>query len=158
MANRFVGFLKKAGQLTIAAAPIAEQFMPILTPFLNLALPQKSQAIAATGAKIESEVSLMSQSVMTAETIGNILISKGVGITGPQKAAAAGAGIMAILLNSEAMAGKQIADPVAAQTASANIAGGIADWWNAVNGSVLPNVPVAPLNPPVPVSPPKPTI
>lgn len=142
MANKFVSFLKKAGEIVVAGAAVAAQYEPMLAPLLNLFIPASKQATAQTiETKAISEISLLSSSVLQAETMASTLASSGTSVTGAQKAAAAAVGVTQIFLNSEAMAGKKIGDPVAAQKAASTIAGGIADWWNAVNGNDLPNPP-----------------
>lgn len=139
MANKFVSFLKKAGQILSAGTQIAAEFLPILGPLAAVVAPKEASQILTIA---ESEVTQLSQAVGAAETMGAALAKNGVAVTGPQKAQAAATGVLQIFLNSEAMAGKKIADPVAAQAASVTIAGGIADFWNAVDGSALPNPPV----------------
>jgi hypothetical protein len=141
MTNRFISFLKKAGQILVAAEPIEAELLPQLAPLLNLALPQKSQAAAvAVENTAQSEIGLMTQNVLAAETMANTLAASGTTVTGAQKAAAAAVGIKTILENSQAMAGKKIASPTGALAAAEKIAGALADWWNAVDGSSLPTV------------------
>lgn len=142
MTSGAVTFLKKLGQYLAKGLPIAAEAFPMLAPFVNLALPASAQPVAqAVESKAESEISLMSQAVVSAETMANALGSTTV--TGAQKAAAAGTGVLQVLLASEAMAGKKIADPVGAQKAAAEIAGGLADFWNSVSGAAVPNPPSA---------------
>jgi hypothetical protein len=142
MTSKFVSFLKKAGQVIVAGANIAGQIDPVLLPLLNLAIPASKQAAAQTiETSVESDFSLMSQSVMSAETMGATLTASGTTVTGAQKAQAAATGIMAILQNSEAMVGKTIGNPTAANAAAVAIAGAVADWWNAVDGKSLPTPP-----------------
>jgi hypothetical protein len=144
MTNRFVSFLKKAGQVLSAGTSIAAEFFPVLAPFINIAIPAAVRpAAVAIESKVESEVSLMSQAVMSAETMGNVLAAEG--ISGSDKAKAAAVGIMHILMTSEAMVGKTVADPAGANAAAVSIAGGLADWWNAVDGKQLPAAPFAPV-------------
>lgn len=144
MTNRFVSFLKKAGQVLAAGTQIASEFLPILGPLAAAVAPKEASQIQAGVTIAESEVTQLSQAVGAAETMGAALAKGGVAITGAQKAQAAATGVLQIFLNSEAMAGKKIADLVAAQKASVTIAGGIADFWNAVDGSSLPNPPSSP--------------
>ena len=141
--SKFTSFLKKAGQILTTVLADAAIAIPALEPFINLAVPASKQA-AVNGVltTAESEISLLNQSVMTAETAGNVLAAGGTALSGAQKAAIAAPAILQVFLNSESMAGKKIANPAAAQTAAATIAGGIADFWNAVDGSALPNPPV----------------
>lgn len=147
MANKFVSFLKRAGQIIEAGAQEAAVFVPALAPFVNLLIPASKQAAAVSiETKAVSEITLLSNSVMQTEAMVNAIKAGGTAVTGAQKAQAAGVAVTNILMNSEAMAGKKIGDPVAAQKAASTIAGGIADWWNAVNGNDLPN-------PPTPASP-----
>lgn len=141
MANKFVSFLKKAGQILSAGTQIAAEFLPILGPLAAVVAPKQASQILGATTIAESEVTQLSQAVGAAETMGAALAKNGVAVTGPQKAQAAATGVLQIFLNSEAMAGKKIADPAAAQVASVTIAGGIADFWNAVDGSALPNPP-----------------
>lgn len=140
--SKFTSFLKKAGQILTTVLADAAIAIPALQPFINLAVPASKQA-AVNGVitTAESEISLLNQSVMTAETAGNVLAAGGTALSGAQKAAIAAPAILQVFLNSESMAGKKIANPAAAQTAAATIAGGIADFWNAVDGSALPNPP-----------------
>jgi hypothetical protein len=155
MTNRFVSFLKKAGQILSAGLPIAADVFPILAPIANLMVPAGSQATAVKVETVtQSEIALMSASVFAAEKMGNVLTDKT--ITGADKAKVAGADIFQIILNSVAMAGKPIADPAAAQTAAVGMAGNLADFWNAVDGAKLPSVPApapAPAPLPIPVAP-----
>lgn len=153
--SKFTSFLKKAGQVLVAGAQIAEEGIPALAPFVNLITPASKQAAVQTiESKVESEISLLSQSVMTAETTANALAQSGTAISGAQKAQIAAVGFTQVLMNSEAMAGKKIGDPVAAQAAAAKMAGAMADWWNAVNSDNLPDPPSAPVaNPAAPVQP-----
>jgi hypothetical protein len=136
MTNKFVSFLKKAGQVIASAAMIAEEFYPALAPLVNAVLPAKDQAKAASvEATVSSDISSVSSVVMSVEGISATLTQP---LSGAQKAAAAGPQIGAIFLASEALAGKKIANPAAFNAAMAVIAGGVADAWNAVDGSALP--------------------
>lgn len=140
--SKFTSFLKKAGEILTTVLADAAIAIPALQPFINLAVPASKQAAVNNDVTVaESEISLLSQSVMTAETTANTLAAGGTTLSGAQKAAIAAPAILQVFLNSEAMAGKKIANPAAAQTAAATIAGGIADFWNAVDGSALPNPP-----------------
>jgi|SRR5579871_97170 len=142
MANKVTSFLKKLGTFLAQELPVAASAIPALAPFLNLALPASAQPAAEkVEATVSSEVSLMTQAVVSTETMANAIGSPG--LTGAQKAAAAGTGVLQVLLASEAMAGKKIADPAGAQKAAVTIAGGLADFWNAVDGSAVPNTPSA---------------
>jgi hypothetical protein len=140
--SKFTSFLKKAGLVLTTALQDAAIAIPALQPFINLAVPvSKQAAVNGVITTAESEISLLSQSVMTAETTANTLAAGGTVLSGAQKAAIAAPAILQLFLNSEAMAGKKISNPAAAQAAAATIAGGVADFWNAVDGSALPNPP-----------------
>jgi hypothetical protein len=153
MSNRFVSFLKKAGQVLVAAEPIVAEALPALAPLLNLVTPKKDQAVVATvESAVVSDVALMSQSVLSVETAANVFAQGGSTVTGAQKAQAAGVAILQIFENSAVMVGKKIADPAGAKAAAAKIAGGVADFWNAVDGNVLPNVSVSSAQDPAPSS------
>jgi hypothetical protein len=137
LSNKAVSFLKRLGQILSAGLQVAAEILPGIAPFVNLTLPASVRATATTiESTVESEISLMAQSVTAAETMANVIGTPG--LTGAQKAAAAGTGILQVLLNSEMMAGKTIHDPAGAQAASATIAGGLADFMNAIDGSKLP--------------------
>jgi hypothetical protein len=141
--SKFTSFLKKAGQILSTVAQDASIVLPALAPFVNLVVPASKQtAVQGVETTVESDLNLLNQSVMTAETTANTLAAGGTTLSGAQKAAIAAPAILQVFLNSEAMAGKKIANPAAAQAAAATIAGGIADFWNAVDGSALPNPPV----------------
>src|ERR1700730_18052631 len=89
MTNRFVSFLKKAGQVLVSAEPLIAQAMPELAPLLNLFIPAKNQAAATTvETAVVSDVALMSQSVLSVETAANVFTQSGSSVTGAQKAAA----------------------------------------------------------------------
>jgi hypothetical protein len=140
--SKFTSFLKKAGLVLTTVLQDAAIAIPALQPFINLTVPASKQpAVNTVITTAESEISLLSQSVMTAETTANTLAAGGTTLSGAQKAAIAAPAILQVFLNSEAMAGKKIANPAAAQAAAATIAGGVADFWNAVDGSALPNPP-----------------
>jgi len=140
--NKFVGFLEKLGKVLAAGVPIAEELFPAVAPFLNLALPASAQPKAqAVEATVSSELALMAQSVTQVETIVNVAGMPT--LSGAQKAAAAAPAILQVLENSVMMTGKKIANPAAASTAAATIAGGLADYLNALDGSALPNPPSA---------------
>lgn len=137
MTNKVVSFLKKAGLFLAQELPVVAAEIPALQPFLAF-LPKSWQPTAnAIATTATSEISLMSQQIMAAETMGNAI---GSSVTGAQKASAAATGIMQIFLNSEAMAGKKISDPAKAQAAIVALSGDLADFWNAVDANVVPDV------------------
>lgn len=141
MTNKFVSFLKKAGQVIAAGVGIAADVLPILSPLANALLPSKYQSTAAAvETAAVNDISMISGVVGSVEAVSATLTSP---LTGPQKAAAVGAQLGPIFLASEAFAGKKIANPAAFNAAMVTIAGGFADAWNAVDGSALPNVPIA---------------
>jgi len=153
--SKFTSFLKKAGQILSTVAQDAAVFVPALAPFATLVIPASKQAaVQNVETTVVSDLNLLNQSVMTAETTANALAQTGTVISGAQKAQIAAQGVLTVFLNSEAMAGKKIADPAAAQAAAVKIAGGIADFWNAVDGNVLPTPPqpVAAAPAPAPVA------
>ena len=149
--SKFTSFLKKLGQIVAAGAQVAETVLPAIAPFINLAIPAAKQANAlAVETTVGNDLNSIFAAVTAAESAGAVLGNPG--LSGAQKAAMAGALVGPIFLNAEAIAGKKVADPAAANAAFVTIAGGIADFLNALDGSALPTA-AAPTTTPAPAQP-----
>lgn len=142
MTNKFVSFLKKAGQLIASGAEVAIETIPELAPFIKF-LPSKDQAIATTvTSTVSTDANFLLQATMSAEATGAALGTPG--LSGAQKAAVAAVDIGQVFLNSSLLAGKKVTNPAAFNAAMVAIAGDVADAWNAFDGSALPNPPTPP--------------
>jgi|SRR5581483_4577280 len=142
MTNKFVSFLKKAGQILAAGAEVAIETIPMLAPFTPL-LPSKVQGTVSTvEATAQNDATWLLQSITGIETAGAAIGTPG--LTGAQKAQMAGAAIAPAFLAAMNIAGKKAADPAKANAALVTIAGGVADFMNAYSGDPLPNPPAVP--------------
>lgn len=136
MSNKFVSFLKKAGQILATGAEVAIETLPILQPFTAL-LPQKIQgAVGTVESTVGTDATWLLQAVVSAETAGGVLTNPG--LSGAQKAAMAGTYLAPAFTAAMSIAGKAPKDPAAANAALITIAGGVADFMNAYDGSALP--------------------
>lgn len=117
-------FLKLIGSLIVKGLAIIEQFQPAVQ-----AMVPNSTGVIQTVSKDLSEAF---QVIVNVEAMGQLS-----GLSGADKAKAAGPLLAQIVLGSAAMAGKTIADPAAFQAAAVVTAGGFADMLNAVHGQVV---------------------
>lgn len=146
MTNKFLSFLKKAGQILAAGAEIAVEAIPILAPFTPL-LPQKIQSTVGTvETTVNADAQWLLQAVTGIEAAATAATTAPgtVPISGAQKAIMAGNAIAPAFIAAMSLAGKKPADPVKANAALVAIAGSVADFMNAYDGSALPNAPVTP--------------
>jgi hypothetical protein len=157
MTNKFVSFLKKAGQVLATGAEIAIKEIPALQGLVSL-LPASAQGTAGSVlTTANNDASWLLAAVTSAETAGNVIGTPG--LSGAQKAAMAGALIAPAFLNAMSVAGKTPQNPVAANAALVAMAGNLADFMNAYDGSALPSptgTAIAPTTP-APAAPAAPT-
>lgn len=141
MPNKFVSFLKKAGQILASGAEVAIETIPILAPFTIL-LPKSIQStVSSIETTTNNDATWLLQAVTGVETAATSIGTPG--LSGAQKAVMAGASIAPAFIAAMNLAGKKPADPVKANAALVTIAGGVADFMNAYDGSTLPNLPIA---------------
>ena len=126
-----MNFLKKLGQIVAQGLALFTGFAPILTKVI----PQTGQEVQV----ISKDFSAVADVVANVEAIGNLS-----GLTGAQKAAAAGPLVAQIVLSSSVFTNLKIKDTAAFNKACVTIAGGVADLLNSVDGDstekVAPNV------------------
>ncbi len=132
-------FLKALGRYIVEAIQILSGITPIV---------QQNQPGAATViTKVESELQQLAGIIVTVEAVGTSL-----GLPGTDKVRAAGPLVAQLILQSELMVGKTVADGPKFATAAQTIAGGIADLLNSLSASSIQTaapapVPVPPQNP-----------
>lgn len=113
-------FLKKLGSILSTVTGLFLGFAPVV----QKAFPQTGGVIDT----VSKDLSEIGAVVVNIEAIGQLK-----GLSGPDKAAAAGPLVAQIILNSTLVAGKKIADPAKFQAACATIAGGVADVLNSLH-------------------------
>lgn len=113
-------FLKKLGSILSTVTGLFLGFAPVI----QKQYPQTGGVID-TVSKDLSEIGMV---VVNIEAIGQLK-----GLTGPDKAKAAGPLVAQIILNSTLVAGKKIANPDLFNQACAEIAGGVADVLNSLH-------------------------
>jgi hypothetical protein len=122
MANKFVSFLKAAGEV-IANGALSYYGLP---PLFKTAAPTTAAAGVAT------EIAALAQAAIQVEAIG-----KSANLTGAQKLAALEPQVYAILQNALALGGKPIANPTLAAQGASEVAQGIVDFMNGIEGSTV---------------------
>jgi hypothetical protein len=144
MANKFVSFLKAAGEV-IANGALSYYGLP---PLFKTAAPSTAATSTAT------EIAALAQAAIQVEAIG-----KSASLTGAQKLAALEPQVYAILQNALALDGKPIANPTLAAQGASEVAQGIVDFMNGIEGSAVtsaagsPAPTVAPAATPAPAAP-----
>lgn len=137
--SKGVDFLKKLGGYILTVARVAGKIDPelqIFTQFLPVPIRDK---IIAVDTKVQSELTLIANSIVSAEVMAQTLSDKN--ITGLDKAKSAAVTITQVLLNAEFMAGREVADAVLAQQIAEKIAGDFADWLKNVKPNHVPDNP-----------------
>ena len=114
-------FLKRVGIDLLKFVSIVAGYQPII-----------QEAAAGLPASIQSELALFTNIIQTVEGGVEKLKAAGTSITGAQKAVIAAPAISQVILSSLAMAGKEVADPVAFDAACVKLAGDWADVQNAI--------------------------
>lgn len=122
-------FLKLVASLIIKGLAIIEQFQPAVQ-----AMIPGSTGVVQT---VSKDLSELFQVIVSVEAMGQLS-----GLSGADKAKAAGPLFAQIFLGSSALAGKTIANPTAFQAAAVAAAGNFADMLNAVHPQVA-STPVA---------------
>lgn len=124
-------FLKALGRYIVEGLQILAGIQPIL---------QQNQPSASTViTKVESELTQLASIITTVEAVGTSL-----GLPGADKVRAAGPLVAQLILQSELMVGKTVANGPAFAAATQTIAGGIADLLNSLSAASIQTAPVAP--------------
>lgn len=113
-------FLKKLGSIIQLVSGLFLGFAPTLTK----ALPGTTGEVTT----ISKDLTDIGNVVVEVEAFGQLQ-----GLSGADKAKAAGPLVAQIILNSSLVAGKKIANPVLFQQANVEIAGGVADLLNSLH-------------------------
>lgn len=114
-----MSFLKQLGQITLAVSKVA----PIVGPIITAIVPNASQVVTRATSDIDQIASI----IANVEVMGQALQ-----LQGPQKLTAATPLIAQMVLQSSALAGKEIANPELFKAGCEKIGSGMADVLNAV--------------------------
>lgn len=120
-------FLKKLGGILLKIGQIVVGFGPML----STAIPQIAGAVQV----VSRDIAAIAQIIMNVEAIGAVL-----GIAGPDKLRAAAPLVAQIVLQSEILVNKTIANPELFQKGCTEIAGGMADILNSLDESHVESV------------------
>lgn len=118
-------FLKKLGQILATVASTALGIGPLVAPLFGA----KGSQVAGEISTVVNDLTAVGGVIVQVETIGASMT----GMTGPQKLQAATALVKPILLTSQLISGKHIADAALLDKAVTEITQGVVDMLNAVD-------------------------
>jgi len=135
-----VSFLSKLGSIIVKGAAAIAGFAPIL----SMVDPKDAHTIQT----VSADLSAMANIVVQVEAAGQSLAAApgGVPLTGAQKLQMAAALVKPILIQSNIIAGRQIADPALLDKAAMELAQGVVDALQSVHQDAASAMVVAKLN------------